>query len=303
MFCAPLHGALPRRLCRKAFCLKPSLCAFSSLPRPAASKAAAAELRKYAKLLDEDPEKFTELARLLPPSTRRAVSVTGAAKDFGACVGTVDTDRDGHISEHEFLSWMRTTTAVQHSMCKAQAQEDKVSGSADSSSSTATSSSLPTAAPAPAPAPPPSTAGARIPIPGLRQLALFAASVGIPFVGFGFMDNTLMIVSGEMIDRTVGAALGLSVLASAALGNIISDCSGVMLGDAVEAAAAHLGLPPHNLTSLQHTLTLTRLSAIVGSMLGVTLGCLLGMFPLLFMNTKSSSGGDASPSPVATSGG
>ena len=66
--------------------------------------------------------------------------------------------------------------------------------------------------------------------PTKRQLLLYALSVGIPFIGFGMMDNAIMILAGEYIDITLGATFGLSLLASAALGNLISDVAGVGFG-------------------------------------------------------------------------
>ncbi|CAM9152537.1 unnamed protein product, partial [Phaeothamnion confervicola] len=49
------------------------------------------------------------------------------------------------------------------------------------------------------------------------------------FVGFGIMDNAILIVAGEYIDLTLGVALGISTMAAAALGNLVSDIFGVGL--------------------------------------------------------------------------
>ena len=40
----------------------------------------------------------------------------------------------------------------------------------------------------------------------------------IPFVGFGFLDNALMIIAGDYIDTTIGVALGISTMAAAGFG-------------------------------------------------------------------------------------
>ena len=49
-------------------------------------------------------------------------------------------------------------------------------------------------------------------------LAKEALYSGIPFLGFGFLDNTIMLCAGEYIDVTLGSVLGISTLTAAALG-------------------------------------------------------------------------------------
>ena len=36
----------------------------------------------------------------------------------------------------------------------------------------------------------------------------------VPFIAFGFVDNTVLIYAGDYIDNTVGVAFGLSSLAA-----------------------------------------------------------------------------------------
>ena len=43
--------------------------------------------------------------------------------------------------------------------------------------------------------------------------------------------------AGDYIDNTIGVALGLATLTSAAMGQIVSDVSGVAFGGVVEALA------------------------------------------------------------------
>ena len=50
---------------------------------------------------------------------------------------------------------------------------------------------------------------------------------GLPFVGFGFLDNFIMIVAGESIETFLGASLVISTMAAAALGNTLSDVFGI----------------------------------------------------------------------------
>eukprot|EP00903_Cladosiphon_okamuranus_P015540 g14346.t1 len=119
--------------------------------------------------------------------------------------------------------------------------------------------------------------------PSLRQLRRVAFISAVPFVGFGIMDNAIMIVAGEYIDMTVGIAMGISTMAAAALGNTISDMAGVGLGGFIESMATKLGLPQPRLSRAQMLLRSTRTASLVGSAVGVMVGCLIGMFPLMFM--------------------
>lgn len=46
------------------------------------------------------------------------------------------------------------------------------------------------------------------------------------------MDS--MILAGDMIDTSLGVTLGISTMCAAAIGNIVSDVAGVLLGTVVE---------------------------------------------------------------------
>jgi len=60
-------------------------------------------------------------------------------------------------------------------------------------------------------------------LPSTDQLkTLFFASAA-PMVGFGFMDNFIMIQAGGLIDSTLGVKFGLATLTAAAMGQICSD--------------------------------------------------------------------------------
>ena len=65
----------------------------------------------------------------------------------------------------------------------------------------------------------------------------------MPFIGFGFLDNAVMIVAGDYIDSTIGVYFHLSMLAAAAFGNTISDLVGIFFGGYIELVADRLGLP------------------------------------------------------------
>lgn len=63
--------------------------------------------------------------------------------------------------------------------------------------------------------------------PTFRQYYAVFVCQTVPFIGFGIMDNGIMIIAGDQIDMTLGAALGLSTMAAAGLGNLVSDIVGV----------------------------------------------------------------------------
>ena len=106
----------------------------------------------------------------------------------------------------------------------------------------------------------------------------------VPFIGFGFFDNFIMILAGEYIDYKLGLMFGISTMAAAALGNLISDCCGVQLSIYIEAWCVKFGLQPPDLTKKQSELRKTRLINSSGKIIGITIGCLIGMLPLLFIN-------------------
>jgi len=72
-------------------------------------------------------------------------------------------------------------------------------------------------------------------LPTRRQLWQLFLLSAVPFVGFGFADNFIMIVAGDAIDNSIGLRLGLSTLAAAGLGNLISDVCGIGLGEVKSA--------------------------------------------------------------------
>ncbi|XP_077990894.1 transmembrane protein 65-like [Glandiceps talaboti] len=122
--------------------------------------------------------------------------------------------------------------------------------------------------------------------PTSKQLRRVALSNAVPFIGFGFLDNAIMIIAGDYIDHSIGVTLGISVMAAAALGNLISDLAGVGLAGYVEAFAAKLGVNPPKLSPEQVDMNSTRYSASFGRAIGITIGCILGMFPLLLLDTS-----------------
>lgn len=122
--------------------------------------------------------------------------------------------------------------------------------------------------------------------PSVQDLKLVALGQAIPFVGFGFMDNSILIVAGDAIDTSLGIWLGISTLCAAAIGNIISDLAGIGLGTVIEDFCAKvLKLPVPNLTTAQRQLRSVRTASNLGMAIGMTIGCVLGMFPLFFIDS------------------
>jgi hypothetical protein len=124
--------------------------------------------------------------------------------------------------------------------------------------------------------------------PTTYQLRAFYAQQMLPYVGFGLVDNALMVCMGEAIDGTLGVLLGLSTLGAAALGNAFSNGIGMGLHGVIERSAGALGLPDPRLTVHQRGLAVVKNLRMAAGITGVLLGCLLGMFPLFFMNAPSS---------------
>ncbi|XP_049779434.1 transmembrane protein 65 isoform X2 [Schistocerca cancellata] len=128
-----------------------------------------------------------------------------------------------------------------------------------------------------------------VPPPSSTELWQVAIHNALPFVGFGFLDNFFMILAGDYIEVTMGTMMVLSTMAAAALGNTISDILGIGSAWYVERVAARVGVRTPKLTPVQLDMASSRWAANIGRVFGVTLGCLLGMIPLLFLNKQPSS--------------
>jgi Transmembrane protein 65 len=101
--------------------------------------------------------------------------------------------------------------------------------------------------------------------------------------------KTVMIQAGNAIDCTIGVVFGLSTLSAAAIGQICSDASGVVFGGTVERLAKAAGLPSANLTAAQTKLPIVARTAWAGSLIGIVLGCTIGLVNLFFIDTSRSS--------------
>ncbi|XP_051156881.1 transmembrane protein 65 isoform X3 [Leptopilina boulardi] len=123
-----------------------------------------------------------------------------------------------------------------------------------------------------------------VPQPCNRDLLRVLVANAIPFIGFGFLDNFIMIIAGDRIEMYLGTVITLSTMAAAAIGNTFSDILGIGSAYYVELIAQKIGFKPPKLTPIQLDLPKSRMAANMGRVIGVTLGCILGMIPLIFLH-------------------
>jgi len=108
--------------------------------------------------------------------------------------------------------------------------------------------------------------------PSQRQLRLVALHNVIPFIGFGIMDNAILIIAGDAIDTSLGVLLGISTMCAAAIGNIVSDVAGILFGTLIEDVATRLNLPNPNITEEQRQLRSVRVANQIGCAIGIVIG-------------------------------
>ena len=63
--------------------------------------------------------------------------------------------------------------------------------------------------------------------PSIRQYVLVALRAGVPFIAFGFMDLSIMLVCGDAIDTYFGAIFHLTAMAACATGALFSNVVGL----------------------------------------------------------------------------
>lgn len=132
----------------------------------------------------------------------------------------------------------------------------------------------------------PSAGEGEVEQPSTTALRRLAIGCMVPFIGFGFLDNAIMIVAGDQIDAAFGATLGLSTLAAAGFGNLLSDVAGIQASGFIERFASRLGLPESGLTQQQLKTSAAQRVNMGASALGIAIGCLLGMLPLFLMEDE-----------------
>ena len=102
------------------------------------------------------------------------------------------------------------------------------------------------------------------------------------------MDNTIMIHAGHYVDCTLGVTFGLSTLAAAGIGQIFSGIGGVVFGDALDTAFRKIS-GHGTLSSAQRAMRTSRIVGTIGGVLGVGIGCALGLVNLLFVDEQKAS--------------
>ncbi|CAI5475751.1 unnamed protein product [Closterium sp. Yama58-4] len=134
------------------------------------------------------------------------------------------------------------------------------------------------------------------------QLLMLAKKEALGNLGFGLTKNTVMIISGDFIASTLGAAFGFSTLMAAGLGNAVADVIGTWSRGAIESSSSKL-LPGSTFSSHQLEHPKAQLFATVGAVIGVTVGGLLGLSPLFFLPTRGGGGeGGHGAGPAVTAG-
>jgi len=125
-----------------------------------------------------------------------------------------------------------------------------------------------------------------VPRPSMLRIRLLFVRTAVPFVGFGFFDNMIMLTVGETLDVTLGVIFGFSTLAAAGMGQMVSDSAGITLQGLIERYADKLGLPDPGLTGEERGTSFVQTVILMSKVVGIVSGCALGMFPLLAFPEK-----------------
>lgn len=124
-------------------------------------------------------------------------------------------------------------------------------------------------------------ADGEVPDPTNRQLRLYFMANFVPFLGFGFFDNAIMLLCGDLIDSQLGAVFCFSTLAAAGMGNIVGDVSGIWLSGTIEYVSGK-HIQDHMLTSTQMRLHKVQTLKTIAMTSGIFIGCVIGMFPIFW---------------------
>ncbi|XP_047357336.1 transmembrane protein 65 [Vespa velutina] len=116
--------------------------------------------------------------------------------------------------------------------------------------------------------------------PSNRVLLKVAFINSIPFIAFGFLDNAIMIVAGDYIEMFLSNKFPISTMAAAALGNTVSDIIGIGSTNWVESLVEKVGIKRPYLSNAQSKLRRTRMAVNLGRVVGITIGCLIGMITI-----------------------
>ncbi|KAG5485806.1 hypothetical protein LSCM1_07219 [Leishmania martiniquensis] len=117
-------------------------------------------------------------------------------------------------------------------------------------------------------------------IPWPTYLRIVAAAAP-PFLAFGMLDNSTLVLAGGAIDNALSGSLGLSQMAAASLGGVVSGVAGIQVHGLAERYTR--AAPPRLAAEQQRSESYSRATQW-GNTLGMVVGLVLGMTPLLFMS-------------------
>jgi hypothetical protein len=225
------------------------------------------EVDRIVAALEKSESLMENVVSHMQPNARRRLVVAGGTLEwFGKEhvareVAAADLDKDHVISPKDFDHWFSNAL-------KRKAGEAAGEGTSDRATA-----SKPGVVP-------------------LAALFFVALEAGLPFVGFGFLDNATMILAGDAIDHSLGFYLGCSVMASAAMGNVVSGVMGMQVHGMVEKGVQKLNLKTPALTEEQRKGRRVFLAGHLGGTLGIMLGLSPGMVPLMLIKSDDETKSD-----------
>jgi hypothetical protein len=120
-----------------------------------------------------------------------------------------------------------------------------------------------------------------IPWPTFAKIVLSAAP---PFLAFGMLDNCTLVLAGGAIDNALSAKLGLTQMTAASLGGVVSGVAGIQVHGLAERFTR---AKPPQLTPEQQRSDSFQRAENLGNTLGMVVGLIIGMTPLLLMRLSS----------------
>lgn len=117
-----------------------------------------------------------------------------------------------------------------------------------------------------------------------RVLLKIGLQTACPFVAFGMLDNSLLVLSGDLIDSLLGERLDLSGMGAAAMGGIVSGTMGIQMHGLADRLVQKYGPSRPRLTPQEWRMSKTKRTIHWCGTLGLILGLSLGMFPLYFID-------------------
>jgi tRNA-specific adenosine deaminase 1 len=121
--------------------------------------------------------------------------------------------------------------------------------------------------------------------PKLKNVLIRVFSNFIGSFIFGFIDNFIMVIAGNYIDASIGAALGGfgGAMLAAGFGNTVSDIAGKLAEKKIESSLKSIGIDVDSVSDeeMKQTSKFWQFLDSSGAVFGIALGCLVGMFPLL----------------------